>query len=120
MLIRRCFHLSSTNSNRIPLIKFIGKRSNIKVDNTVITSTQLSSNNNTIRSTISSASSLSSNTKQSAKTTTTTTTIMSIKGTSIPGSGVDFRTLKGGAMFGRPPISLKEMEEIESGGASSY
>lgn len=31
------------------------------------------------------------------------------------GNGVDFSTLKGGAMFGRPPISQKEIDAIESG-----
>jgi hypothetical protein len=33
------------------------------------------------------------------------------------GSGVDFMTLKGGAWYGRPRLSQKEMDAIESGGA---
>ena len=45
---------------------------------------------------------------------------MNIKGSSIAGSGVDFRTLKGKAFYGRPSLSLKEMEEIDSGGASAF
>ena len=117
MLIRRCFHACKivNATNRLPLIKFIGKRSNVKF-NTAISSSKPPSSNNTIRSTVSSTSSslsLSTTTKQSSPS-------INIKGTSIPGSGVDFRTLKGGAMFGRPAITLKEMEEIESGGASSF
>ena len=117
MSIRRCFHSCKivNATNRLPLIKFIGKRSNVKINNTVISSSKPPSSNNTIRSTVSSTSSSlsSSTTKQSSPN-------INIKGTSIPGSGVDFRTLKGGAMFGRPAITLKEMEEIESGGASSF
>ena len=118
MLIRRCFHSCKivNATNRLPLIKFIGKRSNVKVNNTAISSSKPQSSNNTIRSTVSStSSSLSSST-----TTKQSSPSINIKGTSIPGSGVDFRTLKGGAMFGRPAITLKEMEEIESGGASSF
>ena len=34
------------------------------------------------------------------------------------GNGVDFRTLVGGAWFGRPELSESEIEAIESGGAS--
>lgn len=34
-----------------------------------------------------------------------------------PSSAVEFTTLKGGAMFGRPKLSAAEMEAIESGGA---
>jgi hypothetical protein len=120
MLIRRSFHNSSILCNRIPLIKFIGKRSKNKVNNTVLSTTQ-SSSNNTIRSSVSSTSSSSSSSSSlSSSTTKQSTTNMSFKGTSIPGSGVDFRTLKGGAMYGRPSISLKEMEEVESGGANSF
>ena len=36
------------------------------------------------------------------------------------GSGVDFATLKGKAMFGRPAISVKEIEAIASGGAIDF
>lgn len=113
MLIRRCFHSSNIVTNRVPLIKFIGKRSNVKINNAVMLSTP-SSSNNTVRTSTSSSSS------PPSETNTTKQASMSIKGTSTPGSGIDFRTLRGGAMYGRPPISLKEMEEIESGGASSF
>ena len=34
------------------------------------------------------------------------------------GNGVDFRTLKGGAWFGRPSLSAAEINAIESGGAT--
>lgn len=34
------------------------------------------------------------------------------------GTGVDFRTLKGGAMFGRAVMSQREMDAIENGGAT--
>jgi pyruvate/2-oxoglutarate dehydrogenase complex dihydrolipoamide acyltransferase (E2) component len=36
------------------------------------------------------------------------------------GKGVDFTTLKGGAWFGRPKLSVAEIEAIESGGATMY
>ena len=36
------------------------------------------------------------------------------------GNGVDFRTVEGGAWFGRPQMSDAEMEAIESGGASLF
>lgn len=35
------------------------------------------------------------------------------------GNGVHFTTLKGMGFFGRPQLSLKEMEAIESGGATT-
>jgi hypothetical protein len=35
-----------------------------------------------------------------------------------PQTGVDFSTLKGGAWFGRPMLSAKEIEAIETGGAN--
>lgn len=36
------------------------------------------------------------------------------------GNGVDFRTMRGGAMYGRPEISDKEAEMIASGGAVDF
>ena len=36
------------------------------------------------------------------------------------GTGVDFRTMKGGAMFGRPEMTEREMELIASGGAVDF
>lgn len=35
------------------------------------------------------------------------------------GNGVDFSTLKRGAMFGRPALSQREMDAIENGGATN-
>jgi len=109
MMLRRGFHSSHCiqATNRIPLIKFLGKRSNIKVN----TIKQIPVNSSS-RSTASSTS--------TTTTSKTQPTPMSIKGTSTPGSGIDFRTLKGGAMYGRPAMSIKEMEEIDSGGASAF
>ena len=111
MMLRRGFHssLCIQATNRIPLIKFLGKRSNIKVN----TIKQIPVNN-------SSRSTASSSTSTTTTTSKTQPTPMSIKGTSTPGSGIDFRTLKGGAMYGRPAMSIKEMEEIDSGGASAF
>jgi len=37
----------------------------------------------------------------------------------MPGTGADFLSMPGGAWFGRPQISVAEMEAIESGGASA-
>ena len=36
------------------------------------------------------------------------------------GNGVDFRSLEGGAWFGRPQLSEREAAAIESGGASEF
>jgi hypothetical protein len=111
-MIRRFFH--STNfvngtTTRVPLIKFLGKRANIKIN------TLKPVSGNSTRSTASASTSISSPT-----TSKPTPTPMNIKGSSIAGSGVDFRTLKGKAFYGRPSLSLKEMEEIDSGGASAF
>ena len=111
MMIRRCFHSSNTinATTRVPLIKFLGKRAHIKIN------TLKPSSGNSTTLTASASTSLSS--QSSPKTTSTT---INIKGSSTAGSGIDFRTLKGRAMFGRPPISIREMEEVDSGGASAF
>ena len=36
------------------------------------------------------------------------------------GNGVDFRTMRGGAMYGRPEITDREAEMIASGGAVDF
>lgn len=36
------------------------------------------------------------------------------------GNGIDFRTLQGGAMYGRPEITDAEIDAIESGGAAGF
>lgn len=73
-------------ATRTPLIKFIGKRSAKKI---------------TIPSP-----------KNIPTSSPSTTTNKPTK----PQTGVDFYTLKGGAWFGRPKLSQKEIEAIESGG----
>lgn len=89
------FHSEAISHGRIPLIKFKGKRSHIKSDvlHPVITP------------------------------------VPAIKASPVPkptakaikeGNGVDFSTLKGGAMFGRPLFSQKEIDAIESGGATDF
>jgi hypothetical protein len=35
------------------------------------------------------------------------------------GNGVHFTSLKGMALFGRPPLTQKEIDAIESGGATA-
>lgn len=74
---------------RVPLIKFLGKRSLLK--NAVPTS---------------------------AAAPMKTASPINVKKPVKEGNGVDFRTLTGGAWFGRPELSESEIEAIESGGAS--
>lgn len=107
-MIRRFFHSSNivNGTTRVPLIKFLGKRTSIK-------NNALKPSGNSTGSTASASTSISPQTISKP-------TMTNIKGSSIAGTGVDFRTLKGGAMYGRPTISLKEMEEIDSGGASAF
>ena len=88
-------HVGSEAKARIPLIKFLGKRSKLT-----------SQQKNTI-------------------TGSTEKTAVATAPTSIPKPkkkpiGVDFYTLKGGALFGRPVISDEEREAIESGGATMF
>ena len=80
---------------RVPLIKFIGKRSLLK--HAILAPH--------IAAAIPAGSQLISAQKQPLKV---------IK----EGSGVDFSTLKRGAMYGRPALSQREMDAIESGGAT--
>ena len=80
---------------RVPLIKFIGKRS-------LLTDAVLAPLNAAV---IPVAPQFTSIQKQPLKV---------VK----EGSGVDFSTLKRGAMFGRPALSQREMDAIESGGAT--
>ncbi len=74
---------------RVPLIKFIGKRDK---------------------------------TKKSPLSTTTTAPVATVPSTPAfktlkEGNGVHFTTLKGAGQYGRPPITQKEIDAIESGGA---
>ena len=77
----------SHGSVRTPLIKFIGKRSLIKAPST----------------------------QHEIKPATVSSPIL-VKKPLKPQTGVDFFTLTDGAWHGRPKLSLKEMEAIESGG----
>ena len=83
---------TSTRVLRTPLIKFVGKRSKIVTPKMVIFKAQDSS------------------------------PVIQAPAQRIVkiGSGVDFATLKGKAMFGRPAISVKEIEAIASGGAMDF
>ena len=87
---------STTRVLRTPLIKFVGKRSKIVTPKMAIFKAQASSP------------------VIQAGNPSPAQRIVKI------GSGVDFATLKGKAMFGRPAISVKEIEAIASGGAMDF
>lgn len=98
---------SSTNTDnyhgdhsRHPLIKFLGKRSKTQIARPTVPAS-------------SPTSALSQPTQAPAK--TPKPVAATVKKPS--GKAVDFATLKGGAQFGRPKLTSKEMEAIESGGA---
>jgi len=80
---------SNDTHGRIPLIKFLGKRSLLKKSSST-SSSVVNQNINNISSS------------------------KPIK----EGNGVDFTTLNGGAWFGRPMMTDAEIDAIESGGAS--
>ena len=80
---------SNDTYGRIPLIKFLGKRSLLKKSSST-SSSVVNQNINNI-----------SSSKPIKK-----------------GNGVDFTTLNGGAWFGRPMMTDAEIDAIESGGAS--
>lgn len=77
---------------RVPLIHFIGKRSNAKTSN--------AKNEHQI--------------SLPAKKNPTFVSILPTK----ESNGLDFITLKDQAFFGRPKLSTKEIDAIESGGAT--
>ena len=88
-------HVGSESKARIPLIKFIGKRSKITGQHKPTEAGSVGK------------------------------TAVATAPTSIPKpkkkpTGVDFYVLKGGALFGRPVISEEEREAIESGGATMF
>ena len=85
---------------RVPLIKFLGKRDLMKVV-AVTEPTKV-------------ASPVQKAAPVAAKQPVTISAAKVVK----PGNGVDFSTLKGGAMFGRPALSQREMDAIENGGAT--
>jgi hypothetical protein len=83
-------HAGTGNSHaRVPSIKFLGKRSHIKPVHLKEAESPVLQKNMTIPVIMPKA----------------------IK----EGNGVDFATLKDGAMFGRPSFSQKEIDAIESG-----
>mmetsp|Transcript_5237 Transcript_5237/g.5366 ORF Transcript_5237/g.5366 Transcript_5237/m.5366 type:complete len:238 (+) Transcript_5237:199-912(+) len=83
---------SKTPQRRIPLIKFIGKRSLLR-------------------------SSVPAHETGQSSTSTVSAAIKSSK-PQKPKTGVDFWSLKDGAWYGRPKLSIEEIDAIESGGAS--
>ena len=92
---------STSSHGRIPSIKFLGKRSLIK----------------TIKGTPPAI--LAS--PQAEKTTAAVQKSIPSQPVKVlkEGTGVDFSTLKGGAMFGRAVMSQREMDAIENGGATN-
>jgi len=101
---------SSSKSNdhhtRKPLIKFLGKRNLLKKEDNHQDHSNAAINTNA------------NNKSPASEKTTTSSTPSTQQGPTKPQTGVDFYTLKGGAWYGRPQISKKEMEAIESGGAT--
>lgn len=94
--------IPETNSHgRVPLIKFLGKRSLMKVV--------------AVTAPIKVASPVQIAAPVTAKESLPTSAAKVVKA----GSGVDFFTLKGGAMYGRPALSQREMDAIENGGATN-
>lgn len=87
-------HNNNNNHTRTPLIKFIGKRDHKK--HTTVPQNKSESQ------------------QQHAPSVVTPTDEFR---PSKPQTGVDFYTLKEKAFFGRPKLSQKEMDAIESGGA---
>lgn len=91
-----------TNSHgRVPLIKFLGKRSLMKVVAAAAPTK--------VASPVQIAAPVAA--KQPPP--------ISVAKVVKAGSGVDFFTLKGGAMYGRPALSQREMDAIENGGATN-
>ena len=82
---------SAPKKLRVPMIKFLGKRSHLKAP----------LQQKSASAALVSPATVSSPPKQRMR----------------EGSGVDFMTLNGGAWYGRPRLSQKEMDAIESGGA---
>jgi hypothetical protein len=88
---------STSSHGRIPSIKFLGKRSLIKTIKEVPPAVVAP--------------------PVAVKATTAVQQSQPVKVVKA-GTGVDFSTLKGGAMFGRAVMSQREMDAIENGGAT--
>ena len=84
--------LDESEHHRVPSIKFLGKRSLIKHDTP----------------------------SPAAMPFLAALPLMAQKKLVKEGTGVDFRTMRGGAMYGRPEITDKEIEMIASGGATDF
>ena len=84
--------LDESEHHRVPSIKFLGKRSLIKHDTP----------------------------SPAAMPFPAAQPLMAQKKLVKEGTGVDFRTMRGGAMYGRPEITDKEIEMIASGGATDF
>lgn len=93
-------HTEAKSHGRIPLIKFIGKRSLVKY---VTPAAPAVAEVIAIAPIVQKFVPIPAPSAKSIK----------------EGTGVDFSTLKGGAMFGRPALSQREMDAIESGGATN-
>lgn len=85
--------LQSAAAARTPMIKFVGKRSGVKVPSAPVAAAK------------------------KAPPSPGQVQQLPVKHVKA-GTGVDFATLNGKAWFGRPQFSAKEMEAIASGGAS--
>lgn len=90
-----------SSSHRKPLIKFVGKRSLLKSHASSSSSSSLSTSHSTASSFTPVAASPVDAWPQPKK----------------PQTGVHFTTLKDTAFYGRPKLSAKEIDAIESGGA---
>jgi hypothetical protein len=86
--------------DRVPLIKFLGKRALMKVV------------------AVTAPTKVASPVQKAAPVAVKQPVTISVAKVVKPGNGVDFSTLKGGAMFGRPALSQREMDAIENGGAT--
>lgn len=96
-ILRKFGSSAASAATRIPSIKFLGKRSNIKVSES-------------IKKPVGIIPAVSSAPKVETK------VVKQVK----VGSGVEFTTLSDKAWFGRPKLSLNEILAIESGGATEF
>ena len=101
-------HTEEKSHGRIPLIKFIGKRSLVKHNEVATPAVVVAAPAVVVAA---------------PKIVAPAQLIQEFK--PVPpariikeGNGVDFSTLKRGAMFGRPALSQREMDSIENGGAT--
>lgn len=89
------------HTGRTPLIRFVGKRPHVKQETTLAPPQ--------VKAAVVAAAVV--------KKASSTLASDSWPQPSKPQTGVDFTSLKGGAQYGRPLLSQKEIDAIESGGA---